>query len=81
MKIAKDTITQYENDAAINGLYFDRHQEAVAVEAFTEGIRIAGGQFWENPFETSLIPSWSRVISAIPNFFKLIREVVKKDNL
>jgi glucosyl-3-phosphoglycerate synthase len=81
LKIAKDTITQYENDAAINGLYFDRHQEAVAVEAFTEGIRIAGGQFWENPFETSLIPSWSRVISAIPNFFSLIKEVVKRDNL
>ncbi|MCP2604903.1 glycosyl transferase [Candidatus Aminicenantes bacterium AH-873-B07] len=80
MKIAKDTITQYENDAAINGLYFDRHQETVAVESFTKGIKIAGEQFWENPFETSLIPSWSRVISAIPNFFDLIKEAVKKDN-
>ncbi|MFQ6082902.1 MAG: glycosyl transferase [Candidatus Aminicenantia bacterium] len=81
LKIAKDTITQYENDAAINGLFFDRHKEAVAVEAFTEGIRIAGGQFWENPFETLLIPSWSRIISAIPDFFELIKEVVEKDNL
>jgi glucosyl-3-phosphoglycerate synthase len=78
-KTAHQAITRYENDAAINGLSFDRHAESVCVESFTEGIRIAGEAFWKNPFETLLIPNWHRIIAAIPDFYNSLQEAVKKD--
>ncbi len=78
-KSSHETITRYENDAAINNLFFDRHNEAVCVESFTEAIRIAGEAFWKNPFETLLIPNWHRVTAAFPEFYNLLLEAVKKD--
>lgn len=80
LKIAQETIIRYENDAAINGLNFDRHEESLCVEAFAEGIKKAGGVFWQNPSETTLLPSWHRVIAALPDFFELLKEAVKEDN-
>src|SRR3990167_8583322 len=32
LRLAEDTIVKYDADAAINGLVFDRHEEAKAVE-------------------------------------------------
>ena len=73
-------IERYENDSAINGLYFDRHLESKAVEAFTNGLKIAGDQFLENPSGTPFIPNWSRVTSAIPDFFEKLIDAVESDN-
>ena len=39
MRTAQDMLKRYEDDAAINGLYFDRHEESLAVETFTRGIK------------------------------------------
>lgn len=80
LKIAQETVIRYENDAAINGLKFDRHNELVCVEAFADGIKMAGEVFWQNPSETFLIPNWHRVTAALPDFFKKLREAVGKDN-
>ena len=80
LKIAQETVVRYENDAAINGLEFDRHSELGCVEAFTEGIKLAGDAFWENPSKTNLLPSWSRVTAAVPEFFYLIKNAVIEDN-
>ncbi len=80
LKIAQETVVRYENDAAINGLEFDRHSELGCVDAFAEGIKLAGEAFWENPSKTNLLPSWSRVTAAVPEFFSLIKDAVKKDN-
>src|SRR3989338_6343771 len=41
-RAAQAFIEKYESDSAINGLYFDRHLEIKAVEAFTNGLKIAG---------------------------------------
>jgi len=79
-KTAHEAITRYENDAAINSLSFDRHAESVCVDSFTEGIRIAGDAFWNNPFETLLIPNWHRITAAIPDFYISLHEAVKKDS-
>lgn len=81
LKIAQETIVRYENDAAINGLKFDRHDESLCVEAFVRGIEQAGEVFWQNPSETMLIPNWHRVTGAIPQFFGLLKEAVKTDNI
>ncbi|MFC2158454.1 glycosyl transferase [Acidobacteriota bacterium] len=80
LKTAQETLIQYESEAAINGLKFDRHNEAVCVEAFAEGIRKAGEVFWDDPSASPLIPNWHRVNAAVPNFFAMLLEAVKLDN-
>lgn len=80
LKLAEDTIMKYEGDAAINGLFFDRHEEAKAVEAFTNGIAIAGKIIMEDPLGAPLIPNWNRVISAIPGILDNLRKAVDEDN-
>jgi glucosyl-3-phosphoglycerate synthase len=79
-RTAKDTIKQYSDDADINGLIFDYHQESVMVESFTRAVQLAGQAFLEDPLYSPLIPSWNRVISAIPDFLELLNAVVEKDN-
>ena len=80
LRQAEDTIMKYEADAAINGLNFDRHEEAMAVEAFTRAIGIATQMFMENPMTTPLIPNWNRVTSAIPDIFEMLQSAVDADN-
>jgi glucosyl-3-phosphoglycerate synthase len=81
LREAQYALRKYHNDALINSLHFDRHGEAVAVEAFVDSIRIAGDQISEDPLGTPLIPNWSRVVSAIPEFFGRLLEVVEEDNV
>jgi glucosyl-3-phosphoglycerate synthase len=71
---------KYEADAAINGFKFDRHEEAMAVEAFTRAIAMATQVFIENPMATPLIPNWNRVSAAIPDVFKMLQMAVDADN-
>jgi glucosyl-3-phosphoglycerate synthase len=80
LRMAEDTIMKYEADAAINGLAFDRHEEAKAVEAFTRGITMAAQTFMENPMGTPLIPNWNRVTSAIPGILDMLKKAVDGDN-
>jgi glucosyl-3-phosphoglycerate synthase len=80
LRQAEDTIMKYEADAAINGLEFDRHEEAKAVEAFTTAIGLAAKVFMENPMGTPLIPNWNRVTSAIPGILEMLLRAVDEDN-
>jgi glucosyl-3-phosphoglycerate synthase len=80
LRTAQETITKYHDDAAVNGLDFDRHEEGVAVETFTKGIELASKAFVEDPLSIPLIPSWSRVTSAIPDFLERLKNAVDDDN-
>jgi len=80
LRTAQDTIKRYEDDASINQLYFDRHAEVSAVEAFCKGIKIAGKEFLDDPLSTPEIPNWNRVTSAIPDFLDKLRKTVEEDN-
>ena len=80
LRTAQDTIKRYHDDAALNGLFFDRHQETMMVEAFTKAIQIAGKEFLEDPLYSPLIPNWTRVTSAIPDFLNQLQEVVEEEN-
>jgi len=80
LRIAQEAITKYHDDAAINGLDFDRHEEGVAVETFTKGIELASRAFLEDPLSIPLIPNWSRVTSAIPDFLERLKNAVDDDN-
>ena len=77
---AQDSIKRCNDDATLNGLLFDRHQETKLVEAFTRAIQIAGKEFQEDPRYSPLIPNWNRVTSAIPDFLEQLYDVVEKEN-
>lgn len=80
LRQAEDTLLKYEADATINGLEFDRHEEARAVEAFTQAIALAAQTYMENPMGTPLIPNWSRVRAAIPDIFEMLKIAVNEDS-
>ncbi|NIM90780.1 MAG: glycosyl transferase [Candidatus Aminicenantes bacterium] len=80
LRTAQDTIKRYHDDAAINGLFFDRHQETKMVEAFTQAIKISGKEFNEDPLYTPLIPNWNRVTAAIPDFLEQLNGIVEEEN-
>jgi glucosyl-3-phosphoglycerate synthase len=79
-RTAKDMIKRYRDDAAINGLGFDYHQESIIAEAFTRALQMAGQAFFEDRLYSPLIPSWNRVISAIPFILEKIQELVEEEN-
>ncbi len=78
-RIALDFVETYENDARMNGLSFDVHSEEQAVELFAKNILNAGHDFLENPMEKPFIPSWNRVISAIPDILPSMLQAVEDD--
>ena len=80
VRTAQDMLKRYEDDAAINSLFFDRHEESLAVETFTKGIKKASDIIMEDPLGVPLIASWDRVTSAIPNILIKIKEAVEEDN-
>jgi len=80
VRTAQDMVKRYEDDAAVNGLFFDRHEESLAVETFTRGIKKAAEMITEDPLGVPLIASWDRVTSAIPGILMNIREAVEEDN-
>jgi glucosyl-3-phosphoglycerate synthase len=79
-RIALDFIETYHNDAVMNGLTLDIHQEEKAVELFAQNIMKAGEAFLDRPMETPFIPSWNRVISAMPDVLERLREAVESDH-
>ncbi|MBI5026977.1 MAG: glycosyl transferase [Nitrospirae bacterium] len=80
VRTAQDMLKRYEDDAAVNGLVFDRHEESLAVDTFTKGIKKAAEIIMEDPLGVPLIPSWDRVTSAIPDILNTIKEAVEEDN-
>ena len=79
VRTAQDAIARYNDDAALNGLRFDRHEEERAVETFSRALRAAGLGFVRDPMGTPQIPNWSRVVSALPDFLVDLREAVEED--
>lgn len=78
-RIALDFIETYHNDAIMNGLHLDIHNEEKAVEMFASNIMKAGQSFLDNPMETPFIPSWNRVSSAIPDISERLIAAVEAD--
>ncbi|WP_133471515.1 glycosyl transferase [Paraglaciecola marina] len=80
-RIALDFVETYHNDAIMNGLNLDIHNEEKAVELFARNIMTAGESFLDNPMETPFIPSWNRVVSAMPDVLDELKDAVEKDYL
>ena len=76
---ALDVIENCHNDAVMNGLSLDVHEEEKAVEMFAQNIIKAGEIFTAIPMERPFLPSWNRVVSAIPDIYDQLIEAVDKD--
>ncbi|WP_298635341.1 glycosyl transferase [uncultured Umboniibacter sp.] len=80
LRIALDFVETYRNDSLMNGLDFDIHSEEKAVELFANNIIDAGQTFLDEPHERPFIPSWGRVVSAIPDIFERLVDAVEGDH-
>jgi glucosyl-3-phosphoglycerate synthase len=80
-RIALDFVESYRNDAMMNGLTLDIDAEERAVELFADNIIQAGETFLARPKERPFIPSWNRVVSAIPDVLERLYEAVELDYL
>jgi len=80
-RIAFDLVDSYHSDAAINGLSYDMHKEGDAIELFAENIMQAGREFLnpELSMETPFMPSWKRVMSAVPDINQMLIDAVEQD--
>lgn len=79
-RIALDFVETYSNDAIMNGLKVDIHQEEEAVEMFAKNIMDAGDVFLNNPMDTPFIPSWNRVQNAMPDILTRLYDAVEADH-
>jgi glucosyl-3-phosphoglycerate synthase len=79
LRTAQDAVARYNDDAALNGLVFDRHEEEVAVETFARALRTAGLSFVRDPMGAPQIPNWSRVTAALPGLLEELRAAVEAD--
>jgi len=80
LRVALEFLDQYHADAVINGLTLDRHGEEQAIDLFAANVYRAGEMFLDNPMQVPTVPSWKRVISAIPDFYEQLFEAVEADN-
>jgi glucosyl-3-phosphoglycerate synthase len=80
VRTAQDHLKRYEDDASINGLRFDRHEESLSVETFARGIKTAADVIMKDPLGVPLISSWDRVTAALPDILDRIQEAVEEDN-
>ncbi|MDH4028266.1 MAG: glycosyl transferase [Nitrospirota bacterium] len=80
VRTAQDMLKRYEDDASVNGLVFDRHEESLAVETFKEGLKIASETIMKDPLGVPLISGWDRVSSALPDILNIVKHAVDEDN-
>lgn len=80
VRTAQDAVARYCDDAALNGLDFDRHEEELAVETFSRALRASGLSFVRDPLGAPQIPNWNRVTSALPDFLQDLRDAVEADS-
>ncbi|GAA6167726.1 glycosyl transferase [Sessilibacter corallicola] len=78
-RIALDFVETYHNDALMNGLKHDLHEEEKSVEMFARNIMEAGQVFLDSTNTTPFIPSWNRVVSAMPDVLERLLEAVELD--
>lgn len=77
-RLGQDYIHSYGNDSLFNSIIYERHEEEKVVDIFSDTIIKAGKEYLKQPFGT-LIPSWSRVLSADPNVRHELLEAAQKD--
>ena len=81
LRAAQDAIRQYHADALLNSLTYDRHSEEEAVEGFAQLIIEAGSVYHSDPAGAAAMPTWTRVVTALPDFPARLREAAAADQV
>ena len=79
LRAAQDAIRQYHADALMNGLSYDRHSEEQTIEGFAHRITAAGEIVLHDPSGGEAIPTWTRVLTALPEFPLHLRAIAAED--
>lgn len=79
LRLAQDAIRQYHADSLMNDLGYDRHSEEQAVEGFAELITEVGEAVHADPSGLPSLPTWTRVVTALPDFPRQLREISDAD--
>lgn len=79
LRAAQDAIRQYHADSVLNSLEYDRHAEEQIIEGFAQLVIEAGQEYHADPAGVAAMPTWTRVLTAKPEFPSHLREVVKAD--
>ena len=79
LRLAQDAIRQYHADSLMNGLDYDRHSEEQAIEGFAELITTTGEAVHDDPAGEAALPTWTRVVTALPDFPRRLREIADAD--
>lgn len=79
LRAAQDAIRQYHADAVMNSLEYDRHGEEQTIEAFAQLIIEAGNVYQSDPAGSASMPTWARVITALPDFPQQMRDQATAD--
>ena len=72
-------IKSYSDDAEVNDLVYDRRQEELLAQYFRGFLWTAWEQS-KGPQESTVIPSWNRVLYSMPEVYRLLLDAVDKDN-
>lgn len=76
---SRRAIAQYSSISEVNGLYYDRHKEILAINEFTESLRLANESFNDDPMGVPALSAWTAVRSVLPNFTYQFKEAVHLD--
>ena len=79
LRAAQDAIRQYHADSVLNSLEYDRHSEEQTIEGFAQLIIEAGQEYHADPAGVAAMPTWTRVLTALPDFPSQLRRVVDQD--
>jgi len=73
-------IHRYEDDARINGLPFNMHEEKTMIDTFSEALGEAEHEIYENLGVDPTLSSWGRILSADSSAIDRLVDVVERDN-
>jgi glucosyl-3-phosphoglycerate synthase len=79
LRKAQDAIRQYHADSLLNSLDYDRHTEEQTIEAFAQLIIEAGTLYQSDPAGAAAMPTWTRVVTALPDFPIRLRDAAAAD--
>lgn len=73
-------IEKYHALAAINGIPYDRNDEILTVETFTDALQSAREAYLNDPVGVPLLSAWVRVQAGVPTFMERLYNEVMLDN-
>ncbi|MGH9319825.1 MAG: glycosyl transferase [Vicinamibacteria bacterium] len=73
---AEDAVADSYAVAMINGLKYDRHEEEIDVQVFSQSLRLSIDEFLADPSGPALVPNWSRVWAGVHDAGHLLMSAV-----